>query len=47
MIFWSPMPPVLFTVIHGYFAVKFAKIELNWRSSRPVHAPQISIVTGA
>src|SRR4030067_492542 len=47
MIFWSPTPPTLFTVIHGYSAVKSSKIWLNCFSSRPVHAPQISIVTGS
>ena len=46
-IFWSFTPPVLFTVIHGYFSVKPSKIVLNCLSSRPVHAPHISSVTGA
>src|SRR5262245_58143700 len=47
MIFWSFTPPVLFTVIHGYCSVKPSKIWLNCFSSRPVHAPQISSVTGS
>ena len=47
MIFWSFTPPTLLTVIHGYFSVKPSKILLNCWSSRPVHAPHISSVTGA
>ena len=47
MIFSSSTPPVLLTVIHGYFSVNPTKISLNCLSSRPVHAPHISSVTGA
>src|SRR5436190_5910250 len=47
MIFGSPTPPLLSTVIRGYFWVKPSKILLTCSSSRPVHAPQIWRVTGA
>ncbi len=47
MILGSSTPPVLLTVIHGYFFVNPSKILLNCWSSRPVQAPHISSCTGA